>query len=201
MKLRGHGTLIHRQHLRELRLYGGVVAYYGDVRERLAQLGSRSFPSEACSGYWTSVQALAWFIPEPDAGLVQVQSQDWAARWYPFLEKVEPLPHGGCVGGQKPRQKRFRFCIPRFYWKPTYGPQTGAALRPPKRKPEWGYRFIFLDTPTRAFACIVAVGKTSLAGKRPRHRFQRLRKRCSHFLAAALRAGRHAAAHLWWPLF
>ena len=40
-----------------------------------------------------------------------------------------------------------------------------------------------------------------MAGKRPRHRFQRFRKRCSHFFAAALRAGRHEAAHLWCPLF
>ena len=112
MKLRGHGTLIHQQHLREPRLYGGVVAYYGDVRERLAQLGSRSFPSETCSGYLTSVQALAWFIPEPDAGLVQVQSQNWAVRWYLSLQEMESLPHRCCLRGTEITPKRFHFLHP-----------------------------------------------------------------------------------------
>ena len=132
MKLRGHGTLIHQQHLWELRLYGGVVAYYGDVRERLAQLGSRSLPSEACSGYSTSwtAQALAGFIPEPDAGFVEVQSQDRAPRWYLSLQELEPLPHGCCLTGQKRRKKGSVFASPRSIENENAAPNRGPLRGP-----------------------------------------------------------------------
>ena len=85
-----------------MRLQGGVVTNNSDVRERLAQLGSRSLPSEAGSRYLFSwmAEALAWFIPESDAGLVEVQSQDWAPRWYLSLQELKPLPHGCRLGEQ-----------------------------------------------------------------------------------------------------
>ena len=75
MLLRCNGTLIHQQHLWEMRLQHGVVANNCDVRERPTQLASRSLPGEACSACltcWTA-QAQAWLIPEFDASLVQVQ--------------------------------------------------------------------------------------------------------------------------------
>ena len=117
-----------------MRLQGGVVANNSDVRERPTQLASRSLPGEACSGYltcWTA-QAQAWLIPEPDAGLVQVQSQDRAARWYLAQQEMEPLPHSCCLGEQKMNKNRLRFCSPIANQKQSHGPQTGAALRPPK---------------------------------------------------------------------
>ena len=94
---------MYQKHRWEMRLQPGVVANNSDVRERPTQLASRSFSGEACSGYltfWTA-QALAWFIPELDAGLVQVQSQKWPPRWDLFLQEMEPLPHGGCLGDRK----------------------------------------------------------------------------------------------------
>ena len=84
MLLRCNGALIHQQHLWEMRLQGDVVANNSDMRERPAQLASRSLPGEAYSGYLTSwtAQAQTWLIPELDACLIQVQSQDLADRWY-----------------------------------------------------------------------------------------------------------------------
>ena len=60
--LRCNGTLIHQQHLWQMRLQGGVVAYNTDVRERPTQLATRSLPCDACSGYltfWTARAARA----------------------------------------------------------------------------------------------------------------------------------------------
>ena len=140
MLLRCNGTLIHQQHLWQMRLQGGVVAYNTDVRERPTQLATRSLPCDACSGYltfWTA-RVQAWLIPAPDAGLVQVQSQNRAARWYLAQQEMEPLPHSCCLDEQKMNKKRFRFSSPIANAKQSHSPQTGAALRPQKsnrRKP------------------------------------------------------------------
>ena len=78
--------------------------------------GSRSFPGVPSSGYLTSwaAQALAWLIAEPKGGLLQLQSQDLPARWYPALQEMEPLPHGCCLGGQKTAKKGSVFLTPAF---------------------------------------------------------------------------------------
>ena len=117
-----------------MRLQGGVVANNSDVRERPTQLASRSLPGEACSGYltcWTA-QAQAWLIPESDAGLVQVQPYDWAARRYLAQQEMEPLPHGCCLREQKIDQNRFRFCTPLPNCKRSHGPQNGGRPADPK---------------------------------------------------------------------
>ena len=123
-----------------MRLQGGVVADDSDVRERPAQLRSRSMSSETGSRYFPlyMAEALAWLIPESDTGLVEVQAQGRAPKWYLFLQEVEPLPRGCRLRGQESRQKRVRFCIPPFNRKQTHGPKTGAALRTPKWDQAWG---------------------------------------------------------------
>ena len=87
---------------------------------------------------------------------------------------------------------------------------TENDLTAPKRGPPCGPQnateggttaATFLRLSGRALVCIVADGRRFLAGKRPRVRFHRCRNRCIHFLAAALRAGRHEAAPLSRPLW
>ena len=114
------------------RLQGGVVAYNTDVRERPAQLATRSLPCEACSGNltcWTA-QAQAWLIPEPDAGLVQVQSQDRAARWHLALQEMEPLPHSCCLDEQKMNKKGSVLAHPSLTQNNHTAPKRGPLCGP-----------------------------------------------------------------------
>ena len=95
-RLGRHGTLVHKEHMRQLRLQRGVVTDYSYMGERLAQLIARSLPSEACSGLISSstAQTEAWLVPEPDTGLVKVEQQDFSARWHLCKKETKPLSHG-----------------------------------------------------------------------------------------------------------
>ena len=132
-----------------MRLQRGVVAYNSDVRERLAELGPRSMSSEASAGYLTSwmPHALAWFIPESDAGLVEVQSQNWPPMWDVFLQEMEPLPHGCCLGDRKHAQKRFRFLNPPFSLKTNTRPPNGGRSAAPKMRPGAGPVWLLFRDP------------------------------------------------------
>ena len=127
-------------------LQAGVITYNSDVRERFSQLSARGFPAKSnsrCLTFWTA-QALPWFIPELDAGLVQVQSQDWATMWDLSLQEMVPLPHGCCLGCRKMVQNGFRFltslCHQNIhmdpFWGPRCGPQNGPNGGPPFQKNE-----------------------------------------------------------------
>ena len=76
------------------------------------------------------------------------------------------------------------------------GLKNGSTGRTPNWDVEKNHVSFFGD---RTFACIVSTGKMSWVGRRPKVRFQRRLNRCSHFFAAALRAGRQEAAALLFP--
>ena len=72
---------------------------------------------EALYGHLTGrlAQTQAWLIPEPDAGLVQIQSHDRFMRRYLTQQEAEPLPHSGRLGGQKRSENGFRVWTPLPY--------------------------------------------------------------------------------------
>ena len=114
-------------------------------------------------------------------------------------EESKPLPYGNRLV-VKNRCKKCAEIWPSFRCRPTrysnkVGPKNGTHFWP-----QTGTGVNKFGDPFRALVCIVAAGRQSLAGKRPRVRLQRCRNRCIHFFAAALRAGRHAAARFSSPL-
>ena len=203
MLLHGDGALVYQQHLWEMRLYGRFVADYGDLGECPVQLVSGCLSGVADLGMstrWTS-QTQTRLVPEPDAGFVQIQSQDRTSRWHLTHQEVRPLPHGGRLGGAKCYPKRGPFFAPLLL--------TENSLAAPKRGPPCGPQnasgdgttpVAFWAHPARILACIIASGRRSLAGRPPSVEFQRRRNRYIHFFAAAPRAGRHEAASFGPPL-
>ena len=91
-------------------MQSGVVAYDGNMSDRLPKLPTRSLSGRTEASRTlplrAHLQAFAWLVPKLDARLVEIEEDRLLALWNILHEEPEPLPHRGRLLGPKKCSKK-----------------------------------------------------------------------------------------------